>query len=77
MSRNRHLQLAKSGLRNLLRHEKDAAKRNYIQNIIGDIDRGVMTYEQWIKDAKMIGFRNPSFDDDSIGYPDDDFDDEE
>ncbi|HEX2907760.1 MAG TPA: hypothetical protein VHO69_12905 [Phototrophicaceae bacterium] len=71
--RNADLERAKSALRRLLQHEKDAQKRYDIENIIESINRGIYTYEQAIRAAKMIGLRNPSFDGDEVGYPDDDF----
>lgn len=73
---NRYLESAKSALRRIRKHTRDSAVRDEITSVIGDIDRGSYTYEQTIRDAKMIGVRNPAFDGDYIGYLNDDFENE-
>jgi len=64
-----------SRLRALYRMETDRAKREFIRVTIEDQQMGIRAVEKDIQDAKMIGVRNPSFDGDMIGYPDDDFKD--
>ncbi len=75
--RSRYFVRAKSALRGMLKTEKDPKKRDDIYSILKDIDRGIFSYEEAIEAAKMIGVRNPAFDGDYIGCPEDDFDDDE
>jgi hypothetical protein len=74
---NIHLVRLRQGLYSLLRNEKDKDKRGYIRGLLDDLRRGVMAAERQMFAAKMIGWRNPAFDGDYVGYPDDDFDDDE
>lgn len=68
---------AKAMLRRMRQHESDRKKRDDIDDILDQIDRGIYTYEKWIDEAKMIGVRNPSFDGDYIGWLDDDVEDDD
>jgi hypothetical protein len=63
-------------LRDLRRIERDKAKRAYLDALINDQQDALEHYSDEIREAKMIGVRNPSFDGDYIGYPDDDFSDD-
>ncbi|MBL8165238.1 MAG: hypothetical protein JNJ61_24865 [Anaerolineae bacterium] len=75
MARNRYQQRAKAAVRAVMRNLKDRPKlRQELQEGLDDMSRADSLYEQWIQDAKMIGVRNPSFDGDSVGWLDDDFD---
>jgi hypothetical protein len=62
------------GLRKLLKEETDPARRTFIKTLIEDMEAGNALNERQIRAAKMIGVRNPFFDGDLIGYPEDDFD---
>jgi hypothetical protein len=73
---NRYGVRVKQGLKVLLRKEKDPKVRSFIQGLLDDLENCVFSYEQQIQAAKMIGVRNPFFDGDEIGYPEDDFDDD-
>jgi uncharacterized membrane protein len=53
----------------------DVAKK--IDNLIFHLDEGVTLAEEAVTEAKMLGLRNPAFDGDYVGYPNDDFDDED
>jgi hypothetical protein len=75
--RNYWIDNARRSLRKLMDAESDSFKRKFIHDTLDDINRGAFTYEQWILDAKMIGIRNPAFEGDYIGYPEDDFDNPE
>jgi hypothetical protein len=63
-------------LRDLRRIERDKAKRAYLDALINDQQDALEHYGDEIREAKMIGVRNPSFDGDYIGYPEDDFTDD-
>ncbi len=71
---NWRLQAVLRGLRNLRGMEHERAKRAYIDSLIDDQRAGMAFVEQQIEETKMIGVRNPAFDGDRVGYPDDDFD---
>jgi hypothetical protein len=75
--RNLYLARAKRILRKLIQYEKDPLKRSDLRDALSQMEQRVYSYEQWIKDAKMMGIRNPAFDGDEIGYPEDDFDDDD
>jgi hypothetical protein len=64
-------------LRDLRRIEREKAKRAYLDALINDQQDALEHYGDEIREAKMIGVRNPSFDGDYIGYPDDDFSDDD
>jgi len=68
---------AKAMLRRMRQLETDRKKREDIDDILDQIDRGIYSYEKWIDEAKMIGVRNPSFDGDYIGWLDDDVEDDD
>jgi hypothetical protein len=61
------LQYALNDLRKLLDFERDRYKRWLIARIIRNIEDGVLTFEEALTEAKMIGVRNPSFDGDMVG----------
>jgi hypothetical protein len=65
------------GLRNLIKIERDKAKRAYLNSLVDDQLAGNDLNEERIAAAKMLGVRNPAFDGDYVGYPDDDFDEDE
>jgi hypothetical protein len=71
--RNKHMDLARWTLRRVRRELKDPHLREDIDDALGDLDRAEFVYGKWIDDAKMIGVRNPAFDGDYVGYPEDDF----
>lgn len=62
------------GLKKLHSMEKDRATRAYIDALIEDQKAGINSVSGEIQAAKMIGVRNPAFDGDYVGYPEDDFD---
>ncbi len=62
------------GLRKLYKTEVDQARRAFLKTLIEDMEAGNILTEKQIYAAKMIGIRNPAFDGDLIGYPEDDFD---
>ncbi|MBZ0281784.1 MAG: hypothetical protein K8L97_13680 [Anaerolineae bacterium] len=72
---NWYLDTTLQGLRNFLRMERDSSKRAYLETLIDKLRKGIRHAEEKERDAKMIGVRNPSFDGDMVGYPEDDFDD--
>jgi hypothetical protein len=51
---------------------KDPALKQYLSEAIDDIDTAEFLYGKQIQEAKMIGVRNPAFDGDMVGYPEDD-----
>lgn len=77
MSSNSWMNYATSELEKLIWEEKDLKKKGRMQMILGHITMGVVTYEEEVEIAKMIGARNPEFPGDLVGRPDDDFDDDE
>lgn len=60
------------GLRHLLKIERDKFKKMFITQIINDMEKGNASAQQQLWAAKMLGLRNPEFDDDYIGRWDDD-----
>lgn len=74
---NSWMNFATNELEKLIWEEKDLKKKARMQMILGHMTMGVVTYEEEIELAKMIGVRNPDFDGDLMGRPDDDFDDED
>lgn len=68
---------AKAMLRRMRQLETDHKKRDDLDDILDQIDRGIYTYEKWIEEAKMIGVRNPAFDGDYVGWLDDDVEDDD
>lgn len=74
---DRYMERAKAVMRRLIRHESDPVKKEDMKDVVDDLNMSIWVTEQRILDAKMIGVRNPSFDGDEVGYPDDDFDNED
>lgn len=65
------------GLRKLRKAEKDPTKREFIKTLIDNQESGIDLTNRQIYAAKMIGVRNPAYDGDYIGYPEDDFENAE
>jgi hypothetical protein len=72
--RNRYQERAKHTFRTVLRHIKDPELREEMHDGLDDLKRADSLWNQWIQEGKMIGVRNPAFDGDMVGYPEDDFD---
>jgi hypothetical protein len=73
--RNRFMRDAMSGVRDVIRHLKDRPQlQDKLRDSLQDMHTADFLYERRIEEAKMIGVRNPAFDGDLIGYPEDDFD---
>jgi hypothetical protein len=68
-----YIQLVKTRLRRMIKLETDPVKEKDLVDMLKLLDRHLATEKQWREAAKMIGVRNPAFDGDYIGYPDDDF----
>lgn len=77
MNSNSWMDFAVSELEKLIWEEKDLKKKARMQMILGHMSMGIVTYEEEVELAKMIGVRNPDFDGDMMGRPDDDFDEGE
>jgi hypothetical protein len=77
MTNNSWMNFASGELEKLTWEEKDLRKKARMQMILGHLTMGIVTYEEEIELAKMIGARNPEFPGDLVGRPDDDFDDGE
>lgn len=73
--RNRYMRRVASSVRRVAQHLKERAVKDELYDALVDLKLADKTYERWIKEARMTGLRNPSFDGDEVGYPDDDFDD--
>lgn len=50
-----------------------AEQRRTLSRILASAHEARITYEEAIEEAKAIGIRNPGFDGDEVGWPDDDF----
>jgi hypothetical protein len=72
-----HFKSVLTGLRDLRYMVRRKPLRAYIDALIEDQTIGLERFDEAINDAKMHGVRNPEFDDDWVGRPDDDFDDDE
>jgi hypothetical protein len=72
-----HLTLALENLKTYLKLEREGYKRLRLLNILSDLELGMISAEEAIEEAKMIGVRNPAFDGDMVGWLDDDFEDDE
>lgn len=66
---------AKSQAYDILSYTKDKHLQKLARGIIDDINAGQYIDERRINDLKMWALRNPGFDGDEVGRPDDDFDD--
>jgi hypothetical protein len=73
----RIIQRIKGTIRRVHRQIHDPELRYDLEGAIEDLDILAHVQEKEIRDAKMIGVRNPAFDGDYIGYPEDDFENEE
>jgi hypothetical protein len=73
MSSHRHLQAVLNRLY-VIRDHAAVSKRfkSYVQGAIDDQIMGIEDAEEQIWDAKQGGVRNPEFDGDEVGRPDDD-----
>jgi hypothetical protein len=74
---NRFFDNAKRIIRLAISKETDPKIKKDLQDAITDINSGIIVEHRKQQDAKMIGIRNPSFDGDYVGFPEDDFDDDE
>ena len=74
---NRYLTAALSNLRLYLKNEREGYKRLRLLDILSDLELGIISADEAIEEAKMIGVRNPAFDGDMVGWLDDDFEDED
>ncbi len=74
---NRYLDIALENLKIYLKMEREGYKRLRLLNILSDLELGMISAEEAIEEAKMIGVRNPAFDGDMVGWLDDDFDDDD
>lgn len=72
---NWRFEAAKSQANTLLRYTKDDFIRKLARGIIEDINAGIFIDEKRMEDLRQWSIRNPGFDGDEIGRPDDDFDD--
>ncbi len=54
-------------------HAKTNQEAAFWQRLITRLEAGIADYEEQLQIAKMIGDRNPEFDGDMVGRPDDDF----
>src|SRR5689334_18877903 len=59
---NRYLDAALNNLRLYLKKEREGYKRLRLLDIISDLELGIISADEAIEEAKMIGVRNPSFD---------------
>jgi hypothetical protein len=73
---NRYLATALENLRIYLKLEREGYKRLRLLNILSDLELGIISADEAIEEAKMIGVRNPAYDGDMVGWLDDDFDDD-
>lgn len=55
----------------------DSELIDHLDRLITDMERGIIGIEDAITEAKRIGYRNPAFDGDMVGWLDDDFDEED
>jgi hypothetical protein len=62
-------------IRNLQKIQMDSRMRNRMDWWIGNLKTGVEIYDEELLEAKHLGSRNPDFDGDWVGRPDDDFKD--
>jgi hypothetical protein len=74
---NRYLDSALNNLRLYLKKEREGYKRLRLLDILADLELGIISADEAIEEAKMIGVRNPAFEGDMVGWLDDDFDDDE
>lgn len=74
---NRYLSTALENLRIYLKLEREGYKRLRLLNILSDLELGMISADEAIEEAKMIGVRNPAYDGDMVGWLDDDFDDDD
>jgi hypothetical protein len=74
---NRYLALALENLKIYLKLEREGYKRLRLLNILSDLELGMISAEEAIEEAKMIGVRNPAYDGDMVGWLDDDFDEDD
>lgn len=68
----RYLTSARGLIRAVRAKLKDPALKEYLSEAIDDINTAEFLHEKEVQEAKMIGVRNPAFDGDMVGYPDDD-----
>ena len=59
------------------KHEHDASRKRQLTHWLKMLDSGIMEAEEQIAAAEMVGLRFPEFDDDYVGRPADDFEQEE
>jgi len=72
MSNNKYMRFAQGTLRRMRGYIQDPQMKRDVNDVLNDLRRADFIYEKMIEDAKMIGVRNPAFDGDMIGYPEDD-----
>jgi hypothetical protein len=72
--KSNHISFLKRALWKRAKEEKDPTKRRdfrYLHQAACDAEEEI---EDMIRDAEMMGIRNPAFPDDLVGWLDDDFD---
>lgn len=74
---NRRLENALSKAQWLLLEVTDPDHRQMLTDLIADIEAGIEIQEQRIDDMRLWSIRNPGFDGDMVGRPDDDFFDDD
>jgi hypothetical protein len=72
--RNHYFDFARRMLHEIRGAAKDPQMRSDIDKTVWAIKKGEELDNERIQEAKMIGIRNPAFDGDFVGYPEDDFD---
>lgn len=62
-------------IRKVRDEQLDGRTRNRMNWWIGNLETGIDAYEDEVEEGKQLGLRNPDFDGDWIGRPDDDLKD--
>lgn len=77
MRGNWRLESALRLARKLRKEIKDPKLRDWIDELIDDIQAGIYIHEKRLEDLEMWSIRNPAFPGDMMGRPDDDFFDDD
>ncbi len=75
MNAKSYIKAVITDIRNLQKYQLDGRMRDRMNWWIGNLETGIEVYDDELLEAKQLGVRNPEFDGDWVGRPDDDFKD--